>query len=52
MTSNDLALEVNSLFFQYSQINAPPGPPVLEDVTLNLPKGSRCILVGANGAGE
>ncbi|ORY59019.1 P-loop containing nucleoside triphosphate hydrolase protein [Leucosporidium creatinivorum] len=49
---SDLALEVNALHFAYTPVNAPKGPPVLEDVTLNLPKGSRCILVGANGAGK
>lgn len=38
--------------FAYSFPNAPPLPPVLHDVTLVLPAGSRCILVGANGAGK
>ena len=47
-----LALQVEDLRFNYSSIAAPDGPAVLEHVNLNLPKGSRCILVGANGAGE
>lgn len=46
-----LALNVESLTFGYSQIAAPDGPPVLHNVNLNLERGSRCILVGANGAG-
>ncbi|BGO92103.1 hypothetical protein NBRC10512_000834 [Rhodotorula toruloides] len=47
----DLAIAVNNLDFAYAQLNA-PARPVLHDVTLNLPKGSRCLLVGANGAGK
>lgn len=46
------ALAVESLHFAYSIPNAPPPPAVLDDVTLVLPRGARCILVGANGAGE
>lgn len=47
-----LAIQVEQLSFRYSNVAAPDGPYVLKDVDLNLPKGSRCILVGANGAGE
>ena len=25
--------------------------PILSDISLSLPRGSRCLLVGANGAG-
>lgn len=46
-----LALEVDELTFAYSQIAAASLPAVLHNVTLNLKKGSRCILVGSNGAG-
>ncbi|GJN92657.1 hypothetical protein Rhopal_005692-T1 [Rhodotorula paludigena] len=48
---SDLAIEVNELDFAYAALNAPPRP-VLSGVTLNLPRGSRCLLVGANGAGK
>lgn len=51
-TVKSLALAVNDLKFAYSQIAAADLPPVLEHVTLNLPRGARCILVGANGAGK
>lgn len=47
---SDLAIEVNELDFAYAALNA-PSRPVLSGVTLNLPRGSRCLLVGANGAG-
>ena len=47
-----LALNVEDLTFGYSNIAAPDSAPVLTNVFLNLQKGSRCILVGANGAGE
>ena len=46
-----LALNVEDLTFGYSNIAAPDSAPVLTNVFLNLEKGSRCILVGANGAG-
>ena len=26
--------------------------PILSDISLTLPRGSRCLLVGANGAGD
>lgn len=48
-----LALQVEELEFAYAQIAvAGKGPPVLQGVNINLPYGARCILVGANGAGE
>ncbi|GAA5825345.1 hypothetical protein JCM5353_005628 [Sporobolomyces roseus] len=48
--STDLALQVEQLTFSYAQLNSAPSKPVLGNVDLNLPRGSRCILVGANGA--
>ena len=50
--STDLAIGVNDLDFAYAQLHGVAPRPVLHDVTLNLPKGSRCLLVGSNGAGE
>ena len=39
-------LTVNSLTYAYPGLT-----PVISDFTLNLPSGSRCLLLGANGAG-
>ena len=30
----------------------PTSGPLISDLTLELPRGSRCLLCGANGAGE
>ncbi|GAA5890015.1 hypothetical protein JCM16303_006136 [Sporobolomyces ruberrimus] len=49
---SDLALQVEQLQFAYAQLNKAPPKLVLGNVDLNLPKASRCILVGANGAGK
>ncbi|SGY26056.1 BQ5605_C018g08694 [Microbotryum silenes-dioicae] len=51
-SSSELAIHVEDLRFAYRPVDAPELEPVLEHVNLNLPKGARCILVGANGAGE
>lgn len=48
----DLALQVEQLEFAYAQLTNAPPKLVLGNVDLNLPRGSRCILVGANGAGQ
>lgn len=45
--SDKLPLAVNSLSYAY-----PGSLPVISDFTLNLPRGSRCLLLGANGAGN
>ncbi|SCV73733.1 BQ2448_6163 [Microbotryum intermedium] len=50
--SPELAIQVEDLRFAYRPVDAPELEPVLEHVHLNLPKGARCILVGANGAGK
>lgn len=44
---DDLPLAINSLSYAY-----PGSLPVISDFTLNLPRGSRCLLLGANGAGN
>ena len=41
------ALAIQSLSFAY-----PGSPPVIDDFSLRLPAGSRCLLLGANGAGK
>ena len=40
-------IEVRSLDFAY-----PGGPPVLRGLSLSVPRGARCLLIGANGAGK
>jgi CCR4-NOT complex subunit CAF16 len=42
----DLAVQVDNLTFGYG------GPDILKDLNLRLPRGARCLLVGANGAGK
>lgn len=44
---NAPSVSVSSLRFAY-----PDSPPVVDGVTLDLPRGARCLLVGANGAGK
>ena len=41
------AVVLNSLSYAYAGYR-----PVLSDISLQLPRGSRCLLVGANGAGK
>ncbi|DBA89037.1 TPA: ABC transporter I member 20 [Trebouxia sp. C0005] len=45
--SDELPLSINSLSYAY-----PGALPVISDFTLHLPRGSRCLLLGANGAGD
>ncbi|KAI9139137.1 P-loop containing nucleoside triphosphate hydrolase protein [Paraphysoderma sedebokerense] len=44
--SNQPAISVQDLSFSYG------GPSILSNVNLELPRGCRCLLVGANGAGK
>jgi ABC-type branched-subunit amino acid transport system ATPase component len=44
--SNSIAVEVSGLDFGYG------GPLILNQVNLELPVGSRTLLVGSNGAGS
>ena len=41
------AIVLNTLSYAYSGHQ-----PIISDISLTLPKGSRCLLLGANGAGE
>lgn len=45
--SRSLAVEVKNLSFQYGS-----DAPVLKNVSFELPRGSRCLLLGDNGAGK
>lgn len=45
--SPELAIDVAHLTFAF-----PSHDPALVDLTLALPRGARCVLVGANGAGK
>ncbi|MFV8163362.1 ABC transporter ATP-binding protein [Mycobacterium sp. 134] len=40
-------VEIRALSFRYNA-----GPEVLQDVSLNIPAGTRCALVGSTGAGK
>ncbi|KAK4048493.1 CCR4-NOT regulatory complex component [Microbotryomycetes sp. JL221] len=51
-SDNTLAMQVEHLSFAYTQVASTDTTRVLDNVNLNLPKGARCILVGANGAGK
>lgn len=43
----DTAVEVTAMQFAY-----PGEAPLVTNFSLKLPRGSRCLLVGANGAGR
>ncbi len=43
----DIAIEVKNLTFRFT----PADPIVLTDFSLAVPRGSRCLVVGDNGAG-
>lgn len=44
----EYTVELNHLTFTYSGSSQ----PAIEDITFKLPRGSRCLLVGDNGAGK
>ncbi|CAN0881563.1 ABC transporter I family member 20 [Linum grandiflorum] len=48
-------IEINGLKFTYPGIDGHPPPgskPLIEDLSLTLNAGDRCLLVGSNGAGK
>jgi CCR4-NOT complex subunit CAF16 len=47
-SSADAAIEVRGLTFSYPQAPA----PVFADLSLTVPAGARCLLLGANGVGK
>jgi ATP-binding cassette, subfamily C, bacterial len=44
-------VEVDGVSFAYGTADR-PGPPVLHDISLTIPAGTRCALVGSTGAGK
>ncbi len=46
----DIAVQVNDLTFSYD--SDPDSNDILQNLNLNLPTGSRCLLIGANGSGK
>jgi len=49
-TKNINAVEIKNLTFTYG--SATNYKPILHDITISLPRGSRTLLVGDNGAGK
>lgn len=52
---NDPMVVINKLKFTYPGIDGHPPPgsvPLIEDFSLSLKGGERCLLVGSNGAGK
>ncbi|XP_008781186.2 ABC transporter I family member 20 [Phoenix dactylifera] len=50
-----VVVEVNNLRFTYPGIDGHPPPgskPIIDDLSLSLRAGDRCLLVGSNGAGK
>lgn len=50
-----MTLEVKNLSFTYPGLDGQPPPgakPLIDDFSLTLRAGDRCLLVGANGAGK
>ena len=48
-------IEINGLRFTYPGIDGHPPPgskPLIDDFSLTLNSGERCLLVGSNGAGS
>lgn len=51
VTADDDVVVVQNLDFHY-EVPGYPSAHVLHSVSLNLPRGTRCLLVGANGVGK
>lgn len=48
MNTASLAIEISNLTYRHNT-DLPSDGPALSDVSLKLPRGSRTILIGANG---
>lgn len=49
----DYAVEIDHLTFGYPQSSGEPNEhKILNELELKLGTGSRCLLIGANGAGK
>lgn len=54
MENSKPTVEINGLKFTYPGIDGHPPPgstPLIDDLSLTLNAGDRCLLVGSNGAG-
>lgn len=54
-SSKLITVEINKLRFTYPGIDGHPPPgstPLIDDFSLTLHSGDRCLLVGSNGAGK
>lgn len=55
LENSGLTIEINGLRFTYPGIDGHPPPgskPLIDDFSLTLNAGDRCLLVGSNGAGS
>merc|ERR1719174_3634236 len=52
----DTAIEIKNLNFSYPSRNSfddrSAVPLILDDLSISLPRGSRCLLLGSNGSGK
>lgn len=54
-SKSPVTVQVTKLQFTYPGIDGAPPPgakPLIQDFSLTLRAGDRCLLVGANGAGS
>lgn len=54
MENSKPTVEINGLKFTYPGIDGHPPPgssPLIDDFSVTLSAGDRCLLVGSNGAG-
>lgn len=54
-TADEMSVQTQSLKFTYPGIDGRPlagMAPVVSDLTMQIPKGSTCLLIGPNGAGK
>eukprot|EP00877_Chromochloris_zofingiensis_P004496 jgi/Chrzof1/14047/Cz08g22150.t1 len=50
--ANGCGQEAPAVALSHLQFSYPGSQPFIRDISLQLPKGSRCLLIGANGAGK
>lgn len=55
MDSGPVTIEITNLEFTYPGIDGKPPPgakPLITEFNMTLKSGDRCLLIGANGAGQ